>query len=85
MSRLAGWGNKRIEAEAKKIACRLDVAAVVGRTANAAKDRYVSCRPAPDTMTWVTALLPVAQGVAVYAALKRQADMTVDGRSRGAR
>ena len=83
VSRLRGWGNARVEAEAKKITARLDVAAVVARSAKAAKDRYVSCRPAPDTMTWVSALLPVAQGVAVYAALKRQADLTVDGRSRG--
>ena len=83
VSRLVGWGNKRVEAEAKKIAVRLDVAAVVERSAKAAKDRYVSCRPAPDTMTYVTALLPVAQGVAVYAALKREADVTGDGRSRG--
>ena len=34
-------------------------------------------------MTYVTALLPVAQGVSVYAALKRQADVCCDGRSRG--
>jgi hypothetical protein len=34
-------------------------------------------------MTWVTALLPVAQGVSVYAALKRAADTTFDERSRG--
>ena len=34
-------------------------------------DRMVSIRPAPDTMTYVTALLPVAQGVGVYAALNR--------------
>ena len=40
-------------------------------------------RPAPDTMTYVTALLPVQQGVAVYAALKRDADTTCDERSRG--
>ena len=34
-------------------------------------------------MTYVTALLPVAQGVGVYAALKRAADTTFDDRSRG--
>ncbi|MGB3351407.1 MAG: DUF222 domain-containing protein, partial [Mycobacterium sp.] len=83
MSRLIGWGNNRVEAEAKKIALRLDAAAVVERAAKAAGDRCVTIRPAPDTMTWVSALLPVAQGVAVYAALKRQADVTFDGRSRG--
>ncbi|ULE35660.1 DUF222 domain-containing protein [Mycobacterium sp. IDR2000157661] len=81
--RLDGWGDKRIAAEAKRIACELDVGAVVDRAAKAAADRCVTIRPAPDTMTWVTALLPVAQGVSVYAALKRAADTTFDDRSRG--
>ncbi|MBF4195950.1 hypothetical protein MHAEM_28051, partial [Mycolicibacterium phlei] len=40
-------------------------------------------RPAPDAMVYVTAHLPVAQGVSVYATLKRQADTTFDGRTRG--
>lgn len=44
----------------------------------------MTIRPAPDTMTYVTALLPVATGVGVYAALKRAADTNFDGRSRGA-
>jgi len=43
----------------------------------------VTIRPAPDTMTYLTALLPVAQGVSVYAALRREADICADGRSRG--
>uniref|UniRef100_A0A5Q5CAG2 DUF222 domain-containing protein n=1 Tax=Mycobacterium sp. (strain JLS) TaxID=164757 RepID=A0A5Q5CAG2_MYCSJ len=83
VSSLEGLGDKRIEAEAKKIAYRLDPQAVVDRAARAASERTVTCRPAPDTMTYVTALLPVAQGVAVYAALKRSADTTFDDRSRG--
>ncbi|WP_197377280.1 DUF222 domain-containing protein [Mycolicibacterium baixiangningiae] len=82
-ARLAGWGDARIEAEAKAIACRLDVEAVVDRTAKATADRCVTIRPAPNTMTYVTALLPVSQGVSVYAALKRSADTTFDDRSRG--
>ncbi len=81
--RLQGWGNGRVEAEAKKIAARLDAAAVVARAAKAAADRSVWIRPAPDTMTYVTFLLPVQHGVAMYAALKREADTTCDGRSRG--
>ena len=80
---LAGWGDKRIAAEARKIACALDVGAVVDRSAKAAADRCVTIRPALDTMTWVTALLLVAQGVSGYAALKRAADSTFDDRSRG--
>lgn len=82
-TRLQGWGDARVEAEAKRIACRLDVAAVVDRSAKAAADRCVTTRPAPDTMVYVTALLPVSQGVAVYAALKRSADTTFDDRTRG--
>lgn len=79
---LEGMGDSRIAAAARAIAYRLDPHAVVDRAARAAADRTVTIRPAPDTMTYVTALLPVAQGVSVYAALKRAADTTVDNRSR---
>ncbi|OBC04646.1 HNH endonuclease [Mycobacterium sp. 852013-50091_SCH5140682] len=82
-SRLHGWGNARVQAEAKKIAAKLDAAAVVARSAKAAEDRCVTIRPAPDTMTYVTVLLPVEQGVAVYAAAKHAADTTFDERTRG--
>jgi hypothetical protein len=83
MANLDGMGDARIAAAAKEIAYRLDAQAVVDRAANANEDRTVTIRPAPDTMTYVTALLPVAQGVGVYAALKRAADTTFDDRSRG--
>lgn len=46
----------------------------------------MTVRPAPDTMAYVTGLLPVAQGVAVLAALTREADRlraAGDERSRG--
>ncbi|MCW2663484.1 MAG: hypothetical protein JWP83_4636 [Mycobacterium sp.] len=56
---------------------------VVDRAAKAEEERTVTIRPAPDTMTYVTALLPVSQGVSVYAALKRAADTTFDDRTRG--
>jgi hypothetical protein len=82
-SGLEGVGDARLAAAAKAIAYRLDPHAVVDRAAKAATDRTVSIRPAPDTMTYLTALLPVAQGVSVYAALRRAADMCADGRSRG--
>jgi hypothetical protein len=80
---LDGLGDARIEAEAKKISYRLDARAVVDSATKAVGERTVTIRPAPDTMTYVTALLPVAQGVAVYAALTRSADTTFDDRSRG--
>lgn len=81
--RLEGMGDAALTAAAKAVAYRLDPQAVVDRAARAPNDRTVTIRPAPDTMTYLTALLPVAQGVSVYAALKRSADVTADGRSRG--
>lgn len=80
---LDGMGDARIAAAAKSIAYRLDPHAVVDRAAKAETERTVTIRPAPDTMTYLTALLPVAQGVSVYAALQREAATTADGRSRG--
>jgi Domain of unknown function (DUF222) len=80
---LAGLGDARIAAEAKAIAYRLDPEAVVDRSVRAETERTVTIRPAPDTMTYLTALLPMAQGVSVYAALTRAADTCADGRGRG--
>ncbi|MGE2834202.1 HNH endonuclease [Mycobacterium sp. SMC-4] len=82
-SRLSGWGNKRVEAEAKRITARLDAAAVVDRSEKAAADCAVSCRPAPNGMVYFTVRLPLAKGVGLYAACKRAADTTFDDRSRG--
>ncbi|MGB3010497.1 MAG: DUF222 domain-containing protein, partial [Mycobacterium sp.] len=83
VGRLDGMGDAALAAAAKAIAYRLDPQAIVDRAARAKDDRTVTIRPAPDTMTYVTALLPVAQGVSIYAALKREADVCFDGRSRG--
>ena len=83
IGRLDGMGDAALAAAAKAIAYRLDPHAVVDRAARAQEDRTVTIRPAPDTMTYLTALLPVAQGVSIYAALKREADVCCDGRSRG--
>jgi Domain of unknown function (DUF222) len=82
-SELDGVGDARLAAAAKAIAYRLDPHAVVERAAKAETERTVTIRPAPDTMTYLTALLPVAQGVSVYAALRRAADTTFDDRPRG--
>ena len=73
-------GRCRAEAE------RLDPAAVLARRRHAESERHVSIRPAPDTMTWVSALLPVTDGVGVYATLTRAADAARaagDPRTRG--
>ncbi|WP_091327414.1 DUF222 domain-containing protein [Arthrobacter sp. cf158] len=81
-----GAGDKAIIAAAKAAAYRRDPRSVAQRASHAATERTVGLRPAPDTMTYLTALLPVAQGVAVYAALTRTADSvrsSGDGRTRG--
>ncbi len=80
---LEGLGDARIAAAAKTIAYRLDPHAVVDRAVRAESERTVTIRPAPDTMTYLTALLPMTQGVAVYAALRRTADTRGDRRGRG--
>ncbi|MCC9203716.1 HNH endonuclease [Arthrobacter sp. zg-Y769] len=78
--KLEGLGDGRLLGEIRRLTYRIDQEALVRRAAKAQADRYVSCRPAPDTMTYLTGLLPVAQGVAVFAALSREADSL---RSRG--
>ncbi|WP_324649471.1 HNH endonuclease [Georgenia sp. H159] len=86
LDRLDGWGDRRLVAEAKKVAYRLDPHSVVERAARAEKDRCVSIRPAPDTMAYLTALLPVSRAVAAHAALlaaATAAQASGDGRSRG--
>ncbi|WP_443623193.1 DUF222 domain-containing protein [Arthrobacter cavernae] len=83
---LSGAGDRAIIAAAKAAAYRRDPRSVTERASRAAAERHVSLRPAPDTMTYLTALLPVAEGVAVHAALSRQADSVRsdgDPRSRG--
>ncbi len=83
---LAGAGDRTVVGAARAAAYRLDPRSVVNRARNAVADRHVSLRPAPDTMCYLTALLPVTAGVAVQAALTRQADRlrsAGDSRSRG--
>ncbi|MDQ6641123.1 MAG: 13E12 repeat family protein, partial [Actinomycetota bacterium] len=86
VERLESYGDRRLVAEVKKLAYRLDPHSVVDRTSKAVADRRVTVRPAPDTMCYLTGLLPVAQGVAVFAALSSHADScraAGDPRSRG--
>ncbi len=71
---LDGLGDRAVDAAAKKLAYELDAQAVVDRHATAEKDRRVSTRPAPDGMVRLTALLPLRQGISVYASLKKHAD-----------
>jgi hypothetical protein len=81
---LAGMSDRAVEHAARGLAAQLDAASVARRARRAVRERRVTIRPAPDTMTYVTALLPVAQGVAVYAALDQHArGITADGDERG--
>jgi hypothetical protein len=83
---LAGVGDRALIAAVRAAAYRLEPHSVVKRASHAVTERRVSLRPAPDTMTYLTALLPVKAGVAVYAALSRYADTARsdgDARSRG--
>jgi hypothetical protein len=83
---LAGAGDRRLVATARAAAYRLDPRTVTDRAAHAATGRHVSLRPAPDTMCYLTALLPVTAGVGIYTALARHADTlrnSGDPRSRG--
>jgi hypothetical protein len=84
--RLDAMSDRAVEVESAKAAYRLDPEGSLARSRRAASERCVSIRPAPDTMVRVSGLLPVAQGVACYAALSRAADTASsdgDARSRG--
>ncbi|WP_395399301.1 HNH endonuclease [Arthrobacter sp. UC242_113] len=69
-----GAGTRAVIAAVRAAAIRRDPRSVAQRASHAASERRVSLRPAPDCMTYLTALLPVHEGVAVLAALTRNAD-----------
>ncbi|MGC3992782.1 MAG: DUF222 domain-containing protein [Propionicimonas sp.] len=72
---LPSLSDRQVAATARRLGYELDPHSVVERSARAAEDRRVTIRPAPDTMAIVSAVLPVAQGVALYAALRKAADV----------
>ena len=79
-------GDKQTEAEVKRLAYRLDPVGYTAKVRGAEDDRCVSLRPAPDMMSRLDGLLPVAQGVAAFASLNKEADRLVaagDSRNRG--
>jgi len=83
---LEAYGEGELIGAARKLAYQLDPESVVDRRRRAEAERRVTIRPAPDVMSQLSALLPVAQGVAVFAALKGEADRLRalgDPRSRG--
>ena len=68
---------KQAQARARQLAYEADPQGSLTRGRTARRQRRVTLRPAPDTMSHLHALLPVEQGVACYAALKRRVDAVV--------
>ncbi|MFI2485840.1 HNH endonuclease [Promicromonospora kroppenstedtii] len=86
VAELSRMSTRRLVARIKELAARLDVHACVNRNAKAVTERRVSIRPAPDLMVYLTALVPMAQGVQAYAQLKTTAEAAKamgDGRGVG--
>ena len=86
VTKLERMGDRELDMACQKEAYRLDPESYVTRRRKAEADRNVTLRPAPDAMTWLTALLPVKEGVGVYAALNRKAGSaraTGDPRAKG--
>ncbi|MGW6379520.1 HNH endonuclease [Rhodococcus sp. NPDC055112] len=84
--RLENMSDKEAVATARQMAYEADKQIWVRRRAQAHADRRVSIRPAPDTMAYVTALLPMAEGVACHATLVAAAASATamgDQRTRG--
>jgi hypothetical protein len=83
---LEGMGDRELIGRARELAYELDPVSFVDRRRRAEADRRVSLRPAPDVMSQLSTLLPVKDGVAVWAVLSREADTARaagDERSRG--
>ncbi|MDL5157385.1 DUF222 domain-containing protein [Actinomycetospora termitidis] len=74
--------QSRFQAEAtiKRLAYEADPAGFTQRGRTARTQRRVTLRPAPDTMSVLSGLLPVEQGVACITALRKHADTLIAGR-----
>ncbi|WP_191563648.1 HNH endonuclease signature motif containing protein [Janibacter melonis] len=72
--RLPEMTPRQVERAARARAQALDAAAVVRRRARAVAERRVSLRPQPDAMASLTGLVPMEQGVAAWAVLRRDAE-----------
>ena len=84
--RLEQMGDRELVMACQREAYQLDPESSLTRRRRAESDRAVTLRPAPDAMVWLTALVPVTDGVATYAALTRTADSARaagDPRSKG--
>ena len=84
--KLPGLSPRQAEKLARKYAMEADQKGYLQRGRTRRGQRGVSIRPAPDTMSLLTGFLPVEQGVACYAALRRHTDTLIakgDARTRG--
>lgn len=75
--RLGRVGTRRLAAEAKAHAQRLDQEEAVRHLERSVRERRVSVRPAPGGMAYLTALLPLPQAVAALGSLQRDAATAV--------
>lgn len=85
-SRFGSLSDGQVGKVARALAGQVDPASVVARARKAQSERRVTVRPAPDTMAYLTALLPVSEAVACFAALTRLTDgprQAGDERGRG--
>lgn len=67
-------GDRALAARVKQVAYRLDPRSVVERARRAERERRVTIRAAPDTMAYLTALLPARDAIAAHTSLARAAD-----------
>lgn len=71
--RLPGLTPRKADRAAAAEAARVAPEALAARARKMEGERCVTVRPAPDAMVYLSALLPVKDGVAAYAALDRHA------------
>lgn len=86
--RLAEVGVGRLGNEVRALAQQLDQKAAVEHLDRCVEERAVTVRPAPGSMAYLTALLPLSQAVAAYTNLSKSAQSIVgigqsDGRTQG--
>lgn len=74
LDRLEKMGVRELQGRATSLAAELDAAACVLRRRVAEAERHVTLRPVPDSMTRLSAELPMATGVAVLKSLSDAAD-----------
>ena len=63
-----------VEAQARRVAYRLDPHAYLKAKERAVSERRVTIRPAPDGMEYLSALVPMKAGIACYKSLKEHAE-----------